>query len=303
MTLALKQIAPAPGAPVSVPIPEWFRWATVQEPASRFVNANDSRLHYLSWNMQDTSKPVLLFVHGFRAHARWWGFIAPFFTETHRVIAMDLSGMGDSAWRDCYSTETIADDITGLIETLGLDQVTIVAHSYGGLCSFRAASRRPELFRHMIVIDTFVIFEDIALPTDPAPITGRTYPDYVAARKRYRLLPEQPPAADYVMDYVAHHSMRAADGGFRWKFDGRLQAQDTHLCDGEAMLSAVTAPVDYVCGERSALVSREHAERVVANLREARGPIAVPDGQHHLMLDQPLTVISTLRALLASRRK
>lgn len=282
--------------------PDWFQWATAQAPQACYLEANGTRLHYLAWNNDDGVKPVLLFVHGFRAHARWWGFIAPFFTETHRVIAMDLSGMGESAWREHYASEAISADITGLIEALGAGPATVVAHSYGGLATLRAAAVRSELFRHIIAIDTFVIFEDIALPTDPAPITGRLYPDYESARKRYRLLPEQTPPPDYVLDYVAHHSMRAADSGFRWKFDGRLQAQDTHLCDGEAMLAQVDAPVDYICGEHSALVTRKHAERIVKHLRHGCGPIVVPGGHHHLMLDQPVAIITTLRALLAMRK-
>ena len=34
-----------------------------------------------------------------------WSFIAPFFAKTHRVIAMNLSGMGDSEWRENYASE------------------------------------------------------------------------------------------------------------------------------------------------------------------------------------------------------
>lgn len=288
--------------------PDWFQWALRQTHRSCYADVNGNRLHYLAWNPEEYDKPVLLFVHGFRAHARWWGFIAPFFTGTHRVVAMDMSGMGDSGWRERYSTFTMSDDIIAMAEFLsqstapGLAPATVVAHSYGGLCSFRAAAQRPDLFNRLVIVDTFVVFEDLALPTDAAPIAGRLYADYASAKKRYRLLPEQSPPQKYIFDYVAHHSLQAVEGGYRWKFDNRLQAQDTHLCDGEALLARVVTPVDYLCGERSALVTAKHAERIVRSLQDVRGPIMIPEGQHHLMLDQPCTLTGILRTLLAPQK-
>lgn len=293
-------------APVSVSVsdlpeaPAWFLWATGHRAHSAFVEANGNRLHYFSWNPQDVDKPVLLLVHGFRAHARWWDFIAPFLMATHRVIALDLSGMGQSGWREAYSATLLSLDICGFVDALGLDGVTVVAHSYGGLCALRAASMRPALFGRIIALDTFVIFEDEELPVEPARIGGgRTYPDLETARQRYRLLPAQPVPDITLLDYIATHSLRAVDDGWRWKFDPRLQGYDTHLHDGTEMLGKITAPVDYIYGDSSALVKPEHARRVCAALTSCRGPIPVLQGHHHLMLDQPLALIATLRALLA----
>ena len=133
--------APVPGELAEV-APPWFAWAVAQAPQSRYAEANGNLLHYLEWNTHDRTKPVLLFVHGLRAHAHWWDFIAPFFIESHRVIALDLSGMGDSGWREKYSATQLARDVTTFIEVLGLERPTVVAHSYGGLCTLRAASSR-----------------------------------------------------------------------------------------------------------------------------------------------------------------
>jgi pimeloyl-ACP methyl ester carboxylesterase len=131
MMPALEQVVPEPGDSA----PEWFQWALSRKAESCFVEANGNRLHYFAWNMRDVGKPLLLFVHGFLAHARWWDFIAPYFMETHRVIAMDLSGMGESGWREAYSAPQLAHDVTSLIEALGLGPATAIAHSYGGLCA------------------------------------------------------------------------------------------------------------------------------------------------------------------------
>lgn len=284
--------------------PDWFAWAIAQAPRSEYVEANGNRLHYLEWNAQDeasdSGKPVLLFVHGLRAHAHWWDFIAPFFTQSHRVLALDLSGMGESGWREKYSASLLSRDVTCFIEALGLVTPTVVAHSYGGLCTLRAASMRPGLFGRVVILDTFVIFADETIYLDPPrPGAGKAYADRAAARERYRLLPPQPAPAPALIDHIAFHSMREAGDGMRWKFDPGLNGEDIHLYDGDEMLSTISAPVDYCYGDRSALVQAAHARRIVEALPDARGPIAIAGGHHHLMLDQPLALVSTLRALLA----
>ena len=47
-----------------------------------------------------STRPGLLLVHGNAAHAYWWSFIAPLLARDYNVAAMDLSGMGDSGWRE-----------------------------------------------------------------------------------------------------------------------------------------------------------------------------------------------------------
>ena len=64
-------------------------------------------------------------------------------------------------------------------------------------------------------------------------------------------------------------------------------------------LSRIRVPVDYVLGEDSAVVSPQQAERLVAQIPDCRGPIVIPQAYHHVMLSQPLALISTLRTLLA----
>jgi pimeloyl-ACP methyl ester carboxylesterase len=57
--------------------------------------------------------------------------------------------------------------------------------------------------------------------------------------------------------------------------------------------------VDIVRGEHSVILGAERAARIAALLPNGRGPITMPEAHHHLMLDQPLALVSVLRALLA----
>lgn len=77
--------------------PEWFTAALEHRPQHSTIDFEGCRIHLRTWG--DPENPPLVFVHGGAAHSGWWDHIAPFFTRTHRVIAPDVSGHGDSGTR------------------------------------------------------------------------------------------------------------------------------------------------------------------------------------------------------------
>jgi pimeloyl-ACP methyl ester carboxylesterase len=280
--------------------PDWFQWALAQPGESHQVRVGAVDLHWLGWSLAHTHKPLLLLVHGHRAHARWWDFIAPFLAVTHRVIAMDLSGMGDSGWREVYPRDIGALDIVGLLRALDLGPASVIGHSNGGVRALTAAGLAPELIQRVIAIDSYIVFAGGRHPTQPAGLRGdRIYPDLATALARYRLLPEQPLIEPWALAHVARHALREVDGGWRWKFDPSMPSGLDCETDGEVLLAAVRCPVHYIYGGASAVVDAPLAQRIVRLLPQGHGPVVVPGGHHHLMFDQPVALIATLQALLA----
>ena len=53
------------------------------------------------------------------AHSGWWDHIAPFLSRTHRVIAPDLSGHGDSDCRDAYDLDIWAQELLAVPAAAG----------------------------------------------------------------------------------------------------------------------------------------------------------------------------------------
>lgn len=256
-------------------------------------------VHYLAWNPQDTAKPGLLFAHGYRGHARWWSAVAPFFTDRFRVYAPSFSGMGDSDWRKQYTHETFTHDLLGVMSHAGLPSARLVGHSFGGIAVLRVAAIAPERVAHAIAIDSWVRFPDTDRePTMVRSGRGGPYEDFAAIRARYRLIPAQPVVHSELLDFVALHSIRRTKDDWSWKFDRGLPFAPGLMEIGET-LPAIQVPTDYVYGELSAIVDAARARRITASLPCSRLPVAIPDAHHHVMLDQPLALISALRALLA----
>ena len=47
----------------------------------------------------------------------------------------------------------------------------------------------------------------------------------------------------------------------------------------------------FIYGDASAIVSRQHAHDIVSHIPNAHGPIAIPESHHHVLLDQPLSLV------------
>jgi pimeloyl-ACP methyl ester carboxylesterase len=299
-----KSSAPVgPRRPAYVDPPDWLLRAVAAPTTSHFADCDGTRLHYRCWNARETAKPVLLFAHGYKGHSHWWDFVAPWFVDDFRVVAMDFAGMGRSGHRPVYTAESFTEDLICLLES-AVGPATVVGHSYGGLCTLRACAERPELIRHAIILDTRVRFADLdgVVTEHTAGSSGRIYADYDSIRARYRVIPDQPLPIHDTFEHVAFHSIAPCENGWRWRFDPALPFAPSEP-DGGALLDRIDLPVDYVYGEQSAVVAPGRAHRIASRLRRCRGAIGIPQGHHHLMLDQPIAVIAVLRALLAERSR
>jgi len=101
-----------------------------------------AELHYVS---AGTAGSPILLVHGFPES--WWAFhqVIPLLAATHRVVAVDLRGFGDSsAADDDFDSSAAAQDLHQLIETLDLGPVHLVGQDISGATVFRLAATHPD---------------------------------------------------------------------------------------------------------------------------------------------------------------
>ena len=282
---------------MNVSAPSWFDLAMSQPRRSHFTEAGGTAVHYASWNAADTGKPPLVFAHGFLGHTHWWDFIAPFFTDRFRVFALDFSGMGDSGYRHEYSADIFVRDLVAVVDAIGSGPCVAVGHSFGGSRLLQACATFPDRLSHAIVLDSYFMLRGDRLPAVERRPPPRPYPDWPTAVSRFRLIPEQD-CGSWLLDHLAQTSLRQTADGWVWRFDPKLR--DLKPVEGEEdLLTRITVPVSYVHAECSSVVSADRARHIVAAIPGAKGPITMPRAGHHMMLDQPLALVSLLRALLA----
>ena len=283
--------------------PQWYKEALNLKPTTQSLQVDGVNIKYLAWG--EKNKPGILFVHGGMAHAHWWSFIAPYFAKTHRVIAMNLSGMGDSDWRKNYASELWGKEIVEIAKHEKLNKPIIVGHSLGGMCSVIAASQFKNELYGLVIVDTAILPpSEIPDKFDLKIKANKTYQSINEAKSRFRLVPSQGNSLEYIMDYIAEKSLRKTDKGWTWKFDpSYMKIFNTDgFRERQAILSDKLARlkcrVAVFRGEKSMLFS-ESASKYMRELTNKKTPIiAIPEAHHHIMVDQPLALISALRALV-----
>jgi pimeloyl-ACP methyl ester carboxylesterase len=113
----------------------------------RYVDLGGLRLHVAEAGDGDP----LVMVHGWPQHWFAWRRLIPKLAGRYRVICPDLRGFGWSdAPRGRYEKETLAGDLLGLLDVLGLDRVRLVGHDWGGLAGFLACLRAPKRFERFV---------------------------------------------------------------------------------------------------------------------------------------------------------
>ncbi len=281
------------------PGPRWFREAIETPYDHGAVDVEGCRVHYLRWG--DAGKPGLVFVHGGAAHAHWWSFIAPQLTHEYRVAAIDLSGHGDSGRRDAYPRDLWAREVMAVADDAGFDGPPIVAgHSMGGFVTIQTAVEYGDRLAGALVFDSPVRRPD---PEAEEGARGRAfrnpkvYPDVATALEHFRLVPGQPAAEPWIIDHIARHSLHEAPGGVTWKFDPLVFRRETPRAAHE-ILPKVRCRLALFRAEYG-LVTPDIGEYMYELLDRNAPVIEVPQAHHHLMLDQPLPLVTGIRAILA----
>jgi pimeloyl-ACP methyl ester carboxylesterase len=122
-----------------------------------FVEVDQGRIFYRDHGDGDT---VIVWVHGLPLDGSTWRAQIDHFGDC-RNIAIDLRGYGRSSKLPPDASDVTAiyvDDLTRLLDHLGVGRVVIVGHASGGHGVLRFASARPERVARVVVINASPMF-------------------------------------------------------------------------------------------------------------------------------------------------
>jgi pimeloyl-ACP methyl ester carboxylesterase len=113
------------------------------------------QLSYLEWNQ---GKEPLILLHGLADQGLVWLSLAEYLATDYHIVAPDLRGHGESSKPNIgYSSELIIGDLEALMAHLEWDSAHILGHSWGGKLAAIWATKYPEHFRSLILVDPFFI--------------------------------------------------------------------------------------------------------------------------------------------------
>ena len=121
----------------------------------RFVRANGIRLHVVEAG--PPSGPPVVLLHGFpELWYGWRGQIGPLADAGFRVIVPDQRGYNTSDKPEgvaAYRVDTLAADVVGLLDALGLERAAIVGHDWGAVVAWWLALARPERVSRLAILN------------------------------------------------------------------------------------------------------------------------------------------------------
>jgi non-heme chloroperoxidase len=223
----------------------------------------------------DSSKPAILFIHGFRqSYIAWRTQFESRLAEDCHLVAFDLRGHGNSGspWQaDAYNTgRPWADDVDSVIKATGIKAPLIVGWSFGGNVAMDFIRNYPSAHVAGLVL-------------------AATTAGMIAQPK---LSPDTPPRPTVSSDI--ERNIGAVDASTKLLFGPNLDADLIRKFAAASMrvspfvdlLPGLSMPITLVFGGRDPIVNPGVADKLKTLFPRAN-VVAFPDGGHATFLDDP----------------
>lgn len=127
----------------------------------RVRTPNGFELSYLEYGRRREG-PAVVLVHGLATSSLSWVRVLRRLGKHHRVFALDLPGFGDSPFlpgRDHTEIHELADAVVGFLDAgVTPDKVVLVGSSLGGWVSAKAARKRPDRLRQLVLVNSAGVY-------------------------------------------------------------------------------------------------------------------------------------------------
>lgn len=249
------------------------------------------RINGVDLNVADTGvgSRCLVFLHYWGGSIRTWTPVIEHLSKSHRCVAIDFRGWGQSS-KDSheYSLETLASDVIGVIEKLGLKEFSLLGHSMGGKVALLVAAQHPDGLNGLILF----------APAPPTPLRvseseRRSYIELYQSREGvekvlHNLTPH--PLPDTFREQIIEDTLSGAFGAKQaWPLQGMT-------ADISEETSKIDIPVRIIAGG-------DDSVEPAASLREAFGKVlrnvnvaVIPGVGHIAPLEAPAKLAQAIHS-------
>jgi pimeloyl-ACP methyl ester carboxylesterase len=263
------------------------------EPEGSAVWVNGARIHYHELGQ---GQPLLL-LHGLGASTYSFRHNLPELSRHFRVIAMDLPGYGLSSRAvPDLSLTAQTQYVTGFLDHLGLERITVVGHSMGGSVAQRLAVTAPDRVERLVLLasttDEFMLrgafASAVMAPFIPVFVTAVLHNPQVREMWVRRAVHDP----DHLTPEI--RAAYAAPGHIIGHVAAFQRLMIDRMRDQPLDLGRIAAPALIVWGETDRIVSLAHGRQLEASIRGSR-LVVVPRAGHWVPEEQPVAVNGLIR--------
>ncbi|MEO6103362.1 MAG: alpha/beta fold hydrolase [Pseudoxanthomonas sp.] len=246
------------------------------------------------------SGPLIVLLHGFTGSKENWLLLMRKLAKTHRVIAPDLPGWGESSREDGadYGPTAQVERIAAFLRALGEKPALLVGHSMGGQFTGLLAARHPELVGPIVLMSSAgVRFEENgfgrAVMEGKNPFEVRTR----AELHRYlEIVFNDPPFVPWPADEAIVRKRRKDVAFEQGVLDGIGRGAEAFSLQGE--LGAIQSPVLLLWCRDDRVIDVSSAAIFAQGLHESR-TVLLDDCGHMPMMAKPGEVARAVLAFAA----
>lgn len=134
-----------------------------------FIDVKGKSIAYMT---EGDGVPIIL-LHGWPQSSHVWRKVVPFLAPKHRVVLIDLPGLGESQSFDVFDTGSVADIISDATAALGISGYHLVGHDIGAWVATSLALRHESRLKSLTVVDAGIpglIPDDIFKPSNASRV-------------------------------------------------------------------------------------------------------------------------------------
>lgn len=222
----------------------------------------------------------LIFLHGWRSQKEVWNSVTGKLSD-YQIYTIDLPGFGKSpAPKDAWMVVDYAKVVKEFIDKLGLKNVIIVGHSFGGRVGIKLASQYSSSISKLVLVDSagFAMESGKKSAMNAAAKIAKPFfkPSFMQGlrKKVYKQIGAE--------DYVATPELQ--------KTFVNVTSEDL-----SADLKNISCPTLIITGKKDNDTPLEFGQRMQSLIANSQ-LLVLPDAGHFSFLDQPEEFVKELRA-------
>ncbi len=256
--------------------------------------------------------PNVVLIHGMINSSRHWEAVAAKLARSHRVIAPDLIGHGDSAApRGDYSLGAHAAGIRDVLTSIGVERATIVGHSLGGGVAMQFFYQFPQRTERLVLVSSGGLGHEVspllrgaAMPGSEAMLRLATRPRLVGAIAAAGVrLRERGSSTGVYLQAVARALGPLQEQGSRRAFIETLRAvidvEGQRVSARDRLYLLGDMPTLIVWGERDRTIPLKHGLEAQSSIPNCRFE-TLPRAAHFPNLEDPEGLAGVLEDFLST---